>query len=167
MATTNFHFLTTAELFEKYPQVKNLGWNDSNVGLFLSSYILLGLPRYRRRKGEIDERSFRALIKFTNELSRAHIIRSDVSGDYCEFDFLTPSEIVEEYAQVVHLLGWDESKLGRFMRCRLLMGTRTSGGRSNLITRRSFILLVDHAVETINRRSLLIQSFNDEIGQNP
>ncbi|MCR9171928.1 MAG: hypothetical protein NXI10_05520 [bacterium] len=167
MATTNFHFLTTTELFEKYPQVKNLGWNDSNVGLFLSSYLLLGLPRYRRRKGVVDERSFRALIKFTNELSKAHVIRSDVNGDYCAFDFLTPSEIVEEYAQVVHLLGWDESKIGRFLRCRLLIGIRNTKGKSNLVTRRSFTLLVDHAVQTINRRSLLIESFNDEIGRNP
>lgn len=164
MTTVNFQFLTTSELFEKYPQVKNLGWNESNVGIFLSSYLLLGLPRYKRRKGVIDERSFRALIGFTNQLSKAHIVRSELTGDFCDFDFLTPGEIVEEYAQIVSLLGWDETKLGKFLRCRLLMGNITSSGRSNLITRRSFQLLVDHAVQTIDRRSLLIQTINSEIG---
>lgn len=160
MTSPKFQFLSYTEILSKYPQTKDLGWNESSLGLFLSSYLLLGLPTYKRRKGVVDDMSIRALINFTNDLTKAHIIRSDAGADYCAFDYLTPAEIVEEYPQIVKLLGWNETKLGKFLKARLLIGRITPTGQSNLITRRSFDLLIKHATGTINRRVLLIQMLN-------
>jgi len=162
MSAANFNFLSPKELITRYPQVQLLGWTEAKIMLYQRSFLLLGLPSTRSKEFLIDEFDFVELIRHTNEILEAHMVRTNAT-QYCIFDLLTPGEIVVEHPQITSLLGWDVSKIGLFYSGRLLWGPpNPSAGRSNKITRRSFEALQRKAQKTSLRRAFLIDRFAGE-----
>ncbi|MBL4863023.1 MAG: hypothetical protein JKY09_08415, partial [Crocinitomicaceae bacterium] len=80
----------------------------------------------------------------------------------CVYELLSPQEIVDEYSELNAILGWTPTKIGVFLSSKLLTGIVKSNGRGCLITRRSFLLLVNYAIGTCERRTFLLRQINTQ-----
>jgi hypothetical protein len=61
-------FLTPEELAQKYPQVQDIGWTSSKIGVFFSAGLLIGKQCKKEKKSLILESSFIELMEYYNQL---------------------------------------------------------------------------------------------------
>lgn len=152
MYAENFCFKEPSIWLEKYPNsVQFLNWNASRIGVFYNSYLLYGQKKNVKETVLIEGNSYLSLMSLTDKMNQAHTITVG-QADYCVYDLLTPEELMEEYDEVEEVLGWTATKIGIFYWSKLLVGSSNGKGRSVMITRKSFLLLVEHAVEVIQQR---------------
>lgn len=62
------NYLTPDELIQKYPQVKDISWTSSKIGVFFSAGLLLGKICKKEKKALILESSFIELIEYYNHV---------------------------------------------------------------------------------------------------
>lgn len=63
---TEHNYLTPEELIKKYPEVKDIGWTSSKIGVFFSGGLLQGKHCKREKRSLIRESSFIDLIDYYN-----------------------------------------------------------------------------------------------------
>ena len=143
-------FLSPEKLIEKYPSVQIYGWNDSRIGLFYSAHLLVGLSNTGGSPLLIHERSFLSLMSFGKKMAIRKAVYLENPSDV-EQDLLTPGELIEEYPNVIYL-SWNPTKIGVLLSAGLLIGHSHGKGHGSSITRKSFLMLVDHAHGTLDRR---------------
>lgn len=144
-----YSFLPTELLLEKYPSVNIFGWNSTRVSIFYHSHLLVGNYGNGKSKMLINERSFLALMGFAKKMAirKAVYLENPTAR---ENDLLSPAELIQEYPNAAYM-GWCPTKVGIFLSAGLLVGHNRGVGQSSLITRKSFILLVDHAHGTFEK----------------
>lgn len=143
---------TTSVLLDKYPQVELLGWSPLKIGTFLSSQLLLGINKSARQAALIREKSFKALIEYSNELRDLHKILIDPAKRNV-IELLTPQELYDDYPRV-QLLDWSAARIGLFLNCKLLIGVDHGAGRSSLIARPSFVALINFANSNLDKMKI-------------
>ncbi len=144
-----YTFLPTQLLFEKYPSVNILGWNSTRVGIFYHSHLLVGIYGKGKPQLLVNERSFLALMSFAKKMAirKGVYLENPTAGEY---DLLSPAELIQEYPNAGYM-GWCPTKVGIFLSAGLLVGHTRGVGQSSLITRKSFVMLVDHAHGTFEK----------------
>ena len=151
MNKADLYFKSPTYLFEKYKQMRRFGWTLPRIGMFLNSYLLFGHPRDNKNPARIHERSFQALIKYSNEVSQRQVVQ-DKHPDLDGGDFFTPTELIEMFPAHAKAFNWTPTKIGVFHCTKLLNGYKVGAGRSSFISRKSFVLLINHTIGTIERR---------------
>lgn len=147
------NYRTPTYLCEKYTRVAFWNWNPKYIGVFVNSFLLIGDPRKGKHKAQVDERSFQALIKFSNSIIDLHKIKYK-NTVACSYELLTPDELINLHP-CVKAVRWTPTKLGIFLSTNLLFGLPKGAGNGCLITKRSFELLMLHTKGTMERRKLL------------
>lgn len=69
------NFYTPAELVERYPDAKKIGWSATKIGIFFRAGLLLGYYSSSERKAMISEASFVRLVTLRNENVMGRLLR--------------------------------------------------------------------------------------------
>lgn len=141
--------LTPKSLCNKYPQTKFLNWTPSKVGTFMASSLLIGVPKNTKKPAQIREKSFSELIEYTKELN------DFFDEDMRECDLYTPFELFEMKPRV-ELLNWTPSRIGMFLKNRLLIGIDKGLSRPSLIYLPSFTSLIERANKNLDKRKVYV-----------
>lgn len=133
---------TPKYLCEKYEKETTLfNWTPSKIGKFMASSLLIGKTKTSKKPAIIREKSFDQLIMYVKELNKT-------AYKNCAGELFTPTELYE-LNPYVWKLEWNPAKIGMFFKCHLLIGVNRGIGKSVLITRNSYELLIDYANEIL------------------
>jgi|GEM_PF-1094841 len=133
--------LTPSQLVRKYPEIELWGWNQSKIGIFYHSRLLVGKPKLF--KSMIEVSSFLELVDYANTLhSKDQLNLRLLHGQHV--NHMTPEEIMEEYPEIGRKWNWTASKIGTFYSAKLLLGHRNGKENKALIVERSFQELVEY-----------------------
>jgi len=67
--STVHNYLTPEELIQKYPEVKDIGWTSSKIGVFFNAGLLQGRHCKKEKRSLIRESSFIDLIDYYNAVT--------------------------------------------------------------------------------------------------
>lgn len=70
-------YLTPAELVQRYPNVRGIGWSATKIGIFYKAGLLVGYYSSSERKVLIQAQSFIQLVHYANSLAMEKIVKVD------------------------------------------------------------------------------------------
>jgi len=149
------------DIIEKFPDLKKkLDWGDRELGIFLSSKLLIGHFNRNLRKAFISEESVIALAKYSNRIMESQKVDLSLKNPD-RSEYLVAQEIIKRYPELEDKFNWGCRQLGILLRFKLLEGYYNKTLRKSFIREDSVIELVRYTNNLIETQKVqLAEYFN-------